>query len=606
MNYGVEIYIDRERIRLTEELLRPLAASTGTTLYGMHYPAPLDVSFPFMKTSLKRVTRSLGDYSYAKASHDLVITTIPFDLWPFCISGRLDVKHRSGVLERVLAVFKEYGLNIIHLRCTRSGHRFSTISFVAHILGFGVPMNEEAKKFLHPKVLERRGALRYSWHPIDGGEAEEPHDLRLPNEESFYEDLVAYAHELAREAVIIKTCLLRRLGSEELIKYLELPDSMNAKDGDGDSGGKLKDLLYHERSTSLEGLLHWASEFDRTPVGIWSLKNLVYFYAFLMNGNTRHTVTRFKATVADERSIIFKDAEKLATLTKLDLDLPSVGFASLDTDAHLIRLAILSPPHLESFRAVDIDFRFIASDKRKSSIGALHDLAKAAAKDWNIWRVYNRGGRYEPGRYGRPGFSRGRISLIMEYHFSNRDSAVPSDEELRVQIQRSIGLDFEEFELMEPIRIRRFTSRKIFISIKGDSQLERCSEVLEICKEIGSDFGFLPDNVRTVENFGVNSISEEVARTIEDSSGLIQFLMSDDPQSSFTWLETELFHATTKGLPTIRIIDSRLQTETRFFQDKAAIFLPEFASNTRFRAAIKKAFQNIVDRISDTGLPRRQ
>jgi hypothetical protein len=574
MNYGFEIYVDHDRIRLTEDLLRPLSASSGTTLYGLHYPAPKDIPFWNMG----------DDYSYAKTSHDLMITTIPFDLWPVCVAGRVDVKHQNGVMERVLLVLKEYGLDILHLRCTRSGHRYATISFVASLVGFGKE-NEDTMipNIVRKEILERRVGIR------------------LPNPDSTKEELGSYPNLLKKESETLKNGLVRRLGNPEIIDYLHLHRGIDEGEEQGHFAQSLSEATpLGEEDQRFEDILHWRSAFNRYPVGLWALKNLAYFYAFSVHKKSRHSTVNFKATVADDWSIVFKDPEQLDIRTNLGRDLPTVGFANLDTEAHLMRLAILSPVRLEAFRSVDLDFRFISSSERTLSIGALHDLVGALAINWNIWKIYNRGDLYEPQDNGKPGFALGRISFIMEYDPASESTPPPSNKEIEAELQRAIN--FEEFSIHN-VKIRKFTSRKIFISIKGDNQLERAPEILDLCKEVGAEFGFLRENVRTVETYGVSSLSEEVTRAIEDSSGLIQFLMSNDPQGSFTWIESELFHATVRGLPTVRIVDPRLMGESRFFQDKAPIFLPEFASSSRFKAAIRKAFGDIVTRISDTGVP---
>jgi hypothetical protein len=564
MNYGLEIYVDRNRIRLTEDLLRPLSASSGTTLYGIHNPY-----------DGKDELLDIDKYSHSKAIHDFVITTVPFELWPSCIAGRLDIKHEKGVLQKVLTAFKRYGLNILHLRCTRSGHHYTTVSFIAFLINRSKRLEkDDIDRIILEEVLERRDILTES----------------KPGAKSTPEQLKSYAQNLTKEASQIKRDLLNCLGSEKDIEYKQY---INEEAGKPESGAGL--------SADLKDVLYWDSAFDRTPVGIWALKNLAYFYSKSVNEKTQSKVTQFEAVVSADWSIAFKDPEKLAILTGMDRDLPSVGFASLDTETHIIRLAILSPIRLESFRSVNLSFRFVASENRTFPLGALHDLVSAVSKDWNVWRIYNRGGRYGPAAHGKHNFLTGQVNLIMEYETEFGSSMVPLDDEIRNMLQNSVG--FDEFQVKPPIEVKKLSSRKIFISIKGNNQLERASEILEICKEIGSEFGFLPDNVRTVIDYGVNSITQRVSEIIHDSSGLIQFLMSDDSGSSFTWIESEFLLATDLGLPTVRIVDPRLEGKNHFIRDKADISLPEFASSNRFRMAIRTAFQHIVNQISDTGVP---
>ena len=216
--------------------------------------------------------------------------------------------------------------------------------------------------------------------------------------------------------------------------------------------------------------------------------------------------------------------------------------------------------------------------------------------------MHNNGLRYEPEIDERPGFTSGRISFIMEHDPDDPRSvltSLPSNSD----IERAICSKVDYPELRVAANVRPFTSRKVFISIKSEDKLERAPEILGICREVGSEFGFLSSNVRTVDESAINSVSKEVALALRESSGLIEFLMSDVDGESFTWVESEFYHATERKVPTVRIIDPRFKEQSRFFLDKPSIILPQYASRERFKEVIRKAFAEIVSKISDTDFP---
>ena len=338
MNYGFEVYIDRDRIRLTEGLLKPLSAPPGAPLYGLYYPPPVK-GHPFEGR----------DYSKAKIKHDIMLTTVPFDLWPACAAGRLDILHKKGALERVLEVIKESGLNILHLQCTRSGHRYATVSLVASLLGV------DKIRQLPRNVGRRRNSMRKFYGDMQSEDS---------NEDSFANYSRAFKAECDRLQMDFTRLLGNRKLADELLrrrgKTSKVDDTAQSLDDGCD-------------------VLHFDDSFSRFPVGVWALKELSYFDLISRHTQTRAKVIKFKAAVDEDWSVRLQDPQYLHTFTGLrsGYELPTVGFANLDTDAYLIRVAILDPEHLKAFRAVSIDFFFKASPSRTFSIGVLHGLVQA-------------------------------------------------------------------------------------------------------------------------------------------------------------------------------------------------------------------------------------
>jgi len=573
MNYGVEVYIDRDRVRLPEGLLGPLSAPQGAPLYGLYYPPPAK-GRPFEER----------DYSQTKIKHDLMLTTVPYDLWPACAAGRIDIRHKRGALEKVLEVIKRSGLNILHLQCTRSGHRYATVNFVASLLGVIKPKANQLPRDIDcQEALECRNDMKNFYSKMRKKNSEEA-------------DFANYSRAFKIECDRLQMVFTKCLGNQKLVGELV------HRRGEQASRSTANQALEVGRD-----ILHFDDAFSRFPVGVWALKELSYFDLISWHAKTKAKVIKFRAVVDDDWSVRLHDPEYLHTFTGLrsDYELPTVGFANLDTEAYLIRVAILGQEHLKAFRSVSIDFFFKASPDRVFSIGLLHDLVQSIVSKWNIWRVHNYGLRYEPKADDRPGFTRGRISFIMEHDPDDPTTVLtnlPSNRDIERAIE-SIQSKVGYSELTMTAHVRPFTSRKVFISIKSADKLERAPEILDICREVGSEFGFLKSNVRTFDESAIDSVSREVALVLRESSGLIEFLMSDTDGESFTWVESEFFHATERKVPTVRIVDPRFKEQQRFFLDKPAIVLPQYASRKRFKEVIRDAFAEIVSKISDTGFP---
>ncbi len=334
--------------------------------------------------------------------------------------------------------------------------------------------------------------------------------------------------------------------------------------------------------------LQYDDAFGRRPVSLWCLSYLAYFHVVANCAGRRPPTYPVRADVVDSNTIRLRDSEALCLRTGLGEELPTVGFATLDTEAYLIRLAVLSRDHLMSFRTAEISYQNSYEESTASSMGILADLLEPLADDWNLWQAYNIQSRWERD------YEIGRIHLVMDYVQRQLKASAPTNEE----VSRTLRDALRQRDIkVSSISVRPFSSNRIFVSIKGSDQFERAKEILELCKDVGVEFGYLRSNVSTVESLTSNYVSAEVANAIRDSSGLIQFLLSDEPNVSLTWIEAEGFYATMLGLPTVRIIDPRFTSGEKFFRDKYCITLPTFASAERVRSAIYRAFEQLDEMI---------
>jgi hypothetical protein len=118
MNHGGIAYIGSDRIRLSEDLLRPLSIGENSSLTAVYYPRPTDER-----------------YRGVNFHHDLMLTPVPYRAWPFSAGIRLDIKHQKGSLATVTEFLKHRKVNILTGQCTRSAHRYATWDMVVEFEG---------------------------------------------------------------------------------------------------------------------------------------------------------------------------------------------------------------------------------------------------------------------------------------------------------------------------------------------------------------------------------------------------------------------------------------------------------------------------------------
>jgi hypothetical protein len=100
--------ITENGIKFSVDILNPLSIREGTEVYGTYYPTP-------------------PKYGFSETYHDIVLTPIPYQCWPFSARFRIWLKQEvpSG-LYAVTNIFKENGMSIISTDASRSGHRYAT------------------------------------------------------------------------------------------------------------------------------------------------------------------------------------------------------------------------------------------------------------------------------------------------------------------------------------------------------------------------------------------------------------------------------------------------------------------------------------------------
>ncbi|MCK8479076.1 toll/interleukin-1 receptor domain-containing protein [Psychroserpens algicola] len=90
------------------------------------------------------------DISYID-DHDFVMSTIPYNDWPFTARITMRVKRQSEGFSAISEFFEKMNISIAHSSSTRSGHRFSSIDF--HVVFESLKADYNIEKFDMDKSL---------------------------------------------------------------------------------------------------------------------------------------------------------------------------------------------------------------------------------------------------------------------------------------------------------------------------------------------------------------------------------------------------------------------------------------------------------------------
>src|SRR5436190_4700132 len=115
MNHGALAHLFPSGISVRPELLKPLSIEPQSIVTALYYPRPLDT------------------HSGRLYPHDLMVTPIPFHLWPFVSRLKVRLPHVQGALAAVADWLARNGVNVLLAECSRSGHRYATWSMVVDI-----------------------------------------------------------------------------------------------------------------------------------------------------------------------------------------------------------------------------------------------------------------------------------------------------------------------------------------------------------------------------------------------------------------------------------------------------------------------------------------
>lgn len=313
----------------------------------------------------------------------------------------------------------------------------------------------------------------------------------------------------------------------------------------------------------------------RNPIGCWPLKGLAYFFEF----SQKNPIARpFRALCSSKDTINIKEVSN-AAWAEVNDNLPTLGFASMDSDLFNIRIAVLSHSTLKLFRSVSVHYEMDIFPRR-SSLGIMHSIASKLSDDWNLWRVYNQTCKKTTTR------EEGNVHIFAEYT-DQKNLKEPELEEDIKQRFKTVSHEFTDLSFSEPIRVSTISPRRIFISMRNKAEFKRHDDILKICQKLSSKIGVLPEDVVTVKTYTAESVTREVIEQIRNCSGMLQFFMGSGP--SMEWLSGEFFLACFLKMPCVRFVDPKLHDQLKLQKDHPAKVISMDASTNELSKAIKEA-----------------
>jgi hypothetical protein len=146
--------LDDEGLLLPTSLLRPQLLGPGSHVTGLYYPKDIpgrswslepELLLQEIMTAAEdddltfRSWIEQGRYGFLadetnclepRDLPDLLLTSIPYELWNRVVSFEVLLLHKPGAMEAVAEQFKQHGWCILSADCTRSSHRYATWTLV--------------------------------------------------------------------------------------------------------------------------------------------------------------------------------------------------------------------------------------------------------------------------------------------------------------------------------------------------------------------------------------------------------------------------------------------------------------------------------------------
>lgn len=546
MRHGGFARVTDRSIFLAPDLLRPLFVSEGSTAYMVYHPPISAEETRHLAThgDAPRTPPGAGRLDDREASQfpfDLILTPIPPRLWPTVARLTIYIAHRNGALQEVADFLARNNVNILLAECTRSTRSHAVWSMV-----------------------------------VDFVDLHEPDAARLNVQVPELWTTGMYAASEEKPAGTLQRCLaLYRRTRRRLDELVGKPPH----EGNGGKGtGKLREWARAIEDARGPGtspvFFHIAGGgedpwFDRPHKALW---DNVAFPRNAIHGDPLsdlkflHTrvVARYLCVHPGGEFLPFRvdclDAERLAVgktgqavlqSPGLRSAVPTYAAAEMAADECYLRLSLIPPDALESFRRVELTYQCRGAGRPTradsgstrpaagastsngnwaGSQGLLAAATRHLAQRYSLWRVVNHTRQLrEP--------ERGHLTFILR-----AVEGKAKDAEIRELILRGIDPDALWIDLTRPIDITRIAPFRVFVSSKH--QWPRRGDFLRFVRRQAALLGVRKEDVVVVDEPGgvpFQNVREELNAC--DGVLLLSFAEPDAGPAHLNWLEAEGFAA---------------------------------------------------------------
>lgn len=299
------------------------------------------------------------------------------------------------------------------------------------------------------------------------------------------------------------------------------------------------------------------------------------------------------------------ESTSLFMKTAIENSLPSRAFAEMNTREAHIRLAVIPTNSLQEFGWVVVNYQWrdptidggtsdlpIECIPAPSNRSIVSEITEMISTEHNIWRffthVISRGKSFEEGS----------VEFFVRSLDRARNPTMKWDR-FR-QYLESVALRISGAKITKS-SVTPIAFMRIFLSARTNSQQR--TNLLDICTEVGSHYGMLRQDFRTVETYTRNVIPTVVTE-IRNCHAMIQYYgnMENDP-NNYDWLHAELLAAQVLDMPVVAIVEGdpprdRIKT----LGDKAVLKIPQNPSKEKITEAIQTALAEINNMRFNTSL----
>lgn len=525
MNYGSIAYLNNGKLFIPEYLLRPFNIDNNTSLTLLSYTTPDS------KKQVEEIKR-LG-YRNMPEKHDILITPIPFRLWPFLIRVKILLQERDGAIASLTNYFHEKKLNILTADCHRAGFRYMVYSCF-------LECTELRQKY---DIIGQR--VSQNIHPFITYESDDPNKLTWMSLEvemnKKVKDLIKDLKPLRENEINDNTLSKfnpKNDKTKEVKRFLLITTQKEYNEGMVSEIKKSSTLPYH---------------FLKVSTGN-SQKNRIPHYEKYINGNIK---------LPESLLLEFNRNHKMDLLDK-KLS-PSFGFVNVDTNSPRIRVTLTPKYEVSKYRRVIIDYRrdSLLSNSSEtnraqsnSSMGLIAVLSEILTDEFKLKleNVVNRIWQ------NKRKVELGKVEIIAEKTEESRFTWTDIEERLKYVLSE----EKKEFNHTETnVRCTPINPFLFFVSLKSKDE-KFVSNTKKMLFEAGKHLGIEESDFRFVWTHST-PVTESVITALRECNALVQIYHSTSlEKDEFSWLDGEFLAMRALNKPCARICSDKRYFENGF------------------------------------------
>lgn len=538
MNYGSIAYINDGKLFIPEYLLRPFNIDNNTSLTILSYSTPTKDEQNKMELS-----KRLGYKNISPKLHDIIITPIPYRLWPFLIRAKIYLQNRPGAIASISNYFAAKGMNILSADCHRGGFRYMVYNCVLECTNVrqkyeivnsklrikkeakSKPINQEDWKELQKNIKDISDVLRNEM---------KPNEVNIEGYEKKFEEAVKeYLPEYDKEIRFTHGSNDNEMIKNQMKKFLFLATQDEKDEGMENQINPSSTLPHHYKTIELnvDG-----DKKDRTA-----------HYSKYNNGSIKLPESYLGEMLLNHEIDLASKKE-----------MPTFGFVNVDTHAPRIRVTLTPKFKINNFRRIIIDYRRDAK-RQAGSIGFMAIVSHVLVGTYglDLQNVVNR--IWE----NRRKVETGKVEFIVSKYVNQNVDWKSVEQSLKKAI---LGSNNNFHHSKTIVKCTPINPYNFFISLKTSDNkfVENTKKVLY---KAGEKFGIDKSAFKFVWTHS-SPVTESVVQTLRECNALIQVYHSTNvKEDNFVWLDGEFLAMRALEKPCVRVC-----SDAKYFEDQFSQF----------------------------------